>query len=68
MFEWILAVLALAGMAVYGGVIAWYVERIDLAVVIVVVILMAAFDFIRELNSKTRLARNYNSRQQRDQI
>ncbi len=67
MLERTLAILSLAGLLAFCGTIVWYMQRVDLTVVIGGVVLMAAYDFIRELNGKTRLARNNNSQRQRDQ-
>ena len=46
-----MAIIGLAGVAVFLGVIVWRVPQIPLIIVFTVVFLMAAFDFWRELRS-----------------
>ena len=47
----VMAILGLAGLAVFLGIIVWRVPQIPLIIVFTVVFLMAAFDFWRELRS-----------------
>lgn len=41
----ILALLAIVGFVVFSGIVVWWVKEIDLIIVVVVVSLMAAYDF-----------------------
>lgn len=54
MIDRILATLALLTLAGSLGIIAWRVPHADLIVVIVITTLMVAYDFYRELRSKSR--------------
>ncbi len=45
MFEKVLAVVALLTLAAFVGVVVWFVPELDLAIVTIVVLGMAAFDF-----------------------
>ena len=45
MFEKVLAVIALLTLAAFVGVVVWFVPELDLAIVSIVVLGMAAFDF-----------------------
>jgi hypothetical protein len=47
MVDRILSVLALAGFAAFLFILAWWVREIDLAIVIVVGVAMAAYDLWR---------------------
>ena len=46
-----MAVISLAGLAVFLGIIIWRVPQLPLIIVFVLVFLMAAYDFWRELRS-----------------
>lgn len=48
----IMAIISLAGLATFLGIIIWRVPQLPLIIVFVVVFLMAAFDFWRELRSR----------------
>jgi hypothetical protein len=50
----ILAAISLLAMIGFLMILVTFVKRIDLAVVVFVVILMAAYDFYRELRAHTR--------------
>jgi hypothetical protein len=50
----VLALAALAGFATFAGVLIYEVPHRDLVIVVGVVLLMAAFDFARELFEKGR--------------
>lgn len=52
MTDKIMAILALITMIAFLGVVAWFVPDIDLIIVIVVVSLLAIFDFWRTLREK----------------
>ena len=56
MTDKIMAVLALATMIAFLGVVAWFVPDIDLIIVIAVVALLAIYDFWQTFhtNSKKR--------------
>ena len=41
----ILAVLSLAAFVVFTGIVVWWVREIDLIIVVVAVVFMAAYDF-----------------------
>ncbi|MGF1546258.1 MAG: hypothetical protein ACFCUG_02895 [Thiotrichales bacterium] len=47
MSDLIMAILALATLAAFLGVVAWWVPHLDLIIVITIVLLLAAFDFWR---------------------
>lgn len=47
MFDRILALAALLAFGLFAGVLAYYVNELDLTIVIVVGVAMAAIDFIR---------------------
>ena len=49
MSDKIMAVLALATMIAFLGVVAWFVPEIDLILVIALVSLLAIYDFWRSL-------------------
>lgn len=49
--DFVMAIIGLAGVAVFLGIIVWRVPQIPLIIVFTVVFLMAAFDFWRELRS-----------------
>ena len=46
-----MAIIGLAGLATFLGIIIWRVPQVPLIIVFVLVFLMAAFDFWRELRS-----------------
>lgn len=50
----LLAILALLGMAIFLMVPVYYVRRVDLGAVVVIVILLATYDFYRELTRRAR--------------
>lgn len=52
MTDKIMAILALATMIVFLGVVAWFVPDIDLIIVIALVSLLAIYDFWQSLRSK----------------
>ncbi|MDJ0738356.1 MAG: hypothetical protein QNJ91_01485 [Gammaproteobacteria bacterium] len=52
MTDKIMAVLALATLVAFLGVVAWFVPEIDLIVVITFVLLLAAYDFWKSLRNK----------------
>lgn len=52
MTDKIMAILALATMVSYLGVIAWFVPEIDLILVIGFVSLLAAYDFWRSFRQR----------------
>lgn len=45
----LLAILGLAGFAIFCGVLIGFVPHIDLVIVVLLVLAMTAFDFFREL-------------------
>ena len=47
----VMAVIGLAGLAIFLGIIIWRVPQVPLIVVFTVVFVMAAFDFWRELRA-----------------
>lgn len=49
MTEWILALLAFAGLTIFLAVIVSFVPSPDLIIVVVICVAMAAFDFLRDL-------------------
>ena len=50
----ILAVAALAAFATFVGILIYEVPHLDLVIVVGIVLVMAAFDFARELFAKRR--------------
>lgn len=52
MSDKIMAVLALATMIAFLGVVVWFVPEIDLAAVIVLVSLLAIYDFWQTLRRR----------------
>ncbi len=50
----VFAALAYFCLAVFLGVVAWRVPRLDLAVIVVVVLALAAFDVWTELRARGR--------------
>jgi hypothetical protein len=50
MTDKIMAILALATMIVFLGVVAWFVPEIDLIIVIAFVSLLAIYDFWKSLS------------------
>lgn len=52
MSDKIMAVLALATMIAFLGVVAWFVPEIDLIIVIAFVSLLAIYDFWQALQSR----------------
>ncbi len=48
----VMAVVGLAGLALFLGIIIWRVPQAPLIVVFTAVFLMAAYDFWRDLTSK----------------
>ena len=48
----ILAVLSIVGLIAFMGVVTVFVNEIDLWIVVVLVLLMAAYDFWRTLRSQ----------------
>lgn len=50
----LLAAISLLAMIAFLGILVIYVKRIDLGVVVVVVIVMAAYDFFREVRAHGR--------------
>ncbi|MDX2265371.1 MAG: hypothetical protein NW215_10410 [Hyphomicrobiales bacterium] len=64
-------VLALFGwtlFAVFCAILLWYVPRLDLALVVVAVAVMAAWDFIVEIARNGRKTGSVDPAEQRDQI
>lgn len=45
MWDRILAVVSLASLAAFVGVLIWYIAEIDLTVITIAVLVMAAVDF-----------------------
>lgn len=60
MIDAILSMLALAGLIVFLFILAWWVREVDLTIVILIGIAMAAYDFWR---SVFRRRNNNNNRQ-----
>jgi hypothetical protein len=56
--DWIVAPVALVVFALYLAVIPWFVPKPDLITVIVVVIVMAAYDFFRTARRSNSRNRN----------
>ena len=52
MTDKIMAILALATMILFLGVVAWFVPDIDLILVIAFVSLLAIYDFLQQLRRK----------------
>ena len=52
MVDKFLAVLALAAMVAFLGVVAWFVPEIDLITVIALVSLLAIYDFWRSFHER----------------
>lgn len=69
MIDRFFAVISLLLLAGFCSVLVVYVERLDLAIVVTLVLLMAAFDFFRETVLLPYKARaKVQSAKQRDQI
>lgn len=45
MWDRILAVISLASLAAFAGVLIWYIAEIDLVIITVGVLILAAIDF-----------------------
>ena len=52
MLDKVMAAFALLGFGVFVAVMAWFVQEPDLITVIVVCVLMAVYDFYRQLFGK----------------
>jgi hypothetical protein len=52
MMHWITAVLAVALLGLFFGIIAGFVVEPDLIAVLVITFLMAGYDFYRDLRSR----------------
>lgn len=50
----ILALVALACVAAFLGVLLYFVRRLDLGIVLVAVVLMIAYDFYRQIGPRPR--------------
>ena len=50
--DMVMAVVGLAGLAIFLGIIIWRVPQLPLIIVFTAVFLMAAYDFWRELRSQ----------------
>ena len=48
----VIALLGLAGLAAFLGLIAIWVKHVDLIVVLLIGIAMAAFDFLRQMGRR----------------
>lgn len=54
MSDKIMAILALATMIAFLGVVAWFVPEIDLIIIIAFVSLLAIYDFWQTLHSRSK--------------
>jgi hypothetical protein len=48
----ILAVVSMAALIAFLGILVFFVNRLDLTIVVVVVVIMAGYDFYRELRDR----------------
>lgn len=49
MLDVVLAVFSLALLTLFMGIVVWYIAVPDLTIIVVLVLLLAAYDFWREL-------------------
>ncbi|MDZ4792012.1 MAG: hypothetical protein SGJ17_12525 [Hyphomicrobiales bacterium] len=52
MIEVVRAVFALSLFFAFSGILIWYVGHLDLAIVVIVVMVMAGYDFYLELRAQ----------------
>lgn len=52
MIEILRALFAFSLLFAFGTILIWYVGHVDLAIVVIVVLLMAAYDFYLELRAQ----------------
>jgi hypothetical protein len=50
MLDWVLGILSLALLIAFMGVVVWFIGIADLTIIVVLVLVMAVYDFWRELS------------------
>lgn len=50
MLDWVLGILSLALLIAFMGVVVWFIGIPDLTIIVVLVLVMAVYDFWRELS------------------